>query len=224
MEIEPTSSTKPVATDPAASNGASDSTASGTGSTLDAAKQQTREVLDQAKEQAGEVVEQTKQKAGQLADQTRSRIRTQLETQKEKATGGLGVVAQALHQTGQHLQGQSEAAAVGDYADAIAEQVERLSGYLRQRSMDDLVSDVQDLARRQTALFLGGAFVLGLLTARFLKSSQRGGGETGGETRALVPVDSGSMSLAAPITPPPHTAHNYVPGGVAGTGNPPQER
>ena len=33
--------------------------------------------------------------------------------------------------------------------------------------------DLENLARRQPALMLGGALVLGLIGARFLKSSQR---------------------------------------------------
>jgi hypothetical protein len=34
-----------------------------------------------------------------------------------------------------------------------------------------MVRNVEDFARRQPALFIGGAFMLGLLGARFLKSS-----------------------------------------------------
>lgn len=36
----------------------------------------------------------------------------------------------------------------------------------------ELAADVEGFTRRQPALFMGGAFVLGLTTARFLKSSR----------------------------------------------------
>ena len=43
-------------------------------------------------------------------------------------------------------------------------------GYLRGKDFDRMVDDLEGFARRQPALFLGGAFMLGLLAARFLKS------------------------------------------------------
>ena len=38
--------------------------------------------------------------------------------------------------------------------------------------VDELVGDVQRLARRQPAVFVGSAFAVGLISARFLKSSR----------------------------------------------------
>jgi hypothetical protein len=90
--------------------------------------------------------------------------------QKDRAAEGLGSVAQALRQTGQQLQGQNQEAFTS-YIDRAASQVDRFSTYLQQKDMGQLVYDVERFARRQPALFLGGAFVLGLLGARFLKSS-----------------------------------------------------
>jgi hypothetical protein len=45
------------------------------------------------------------------------------------------------------------------------------SDQLRQKDVRELMSDVERFAQRQPTLFLGGAFALGLLGARFLKSS-----------------------------------------------------
>jgi hypothetical protein len=50
-------------------------------------------------------------------------------------------------------------------------QVDRGAAYLRGKDLDDVVTDVERLARRQPAVFVGGAFMLGLLASRFLKSS-----------------------------------------------------
>ena len=55
--------------------------------------------------------------------------------------------------------------------DRAADQLDRFSTRLRERNVSELLHDAQQLARRQPALFIGGAFVLGLLGARFLKSS-----------------------------------------------------
>jgi hypothetical protein len=64
---------------------------------------------------------------------------------------------------------------VGEYAGSVAEQVERFSGYLRDQSIDQILGEVAEFARRRPALFMGGAFTLGLLAARFLKSTSANG-------------------------------------------------
>jgi hypothetical protein len=51
--------------------------------------------------------------------------------------------------------------------------VDRFSSYLRDHDLGDVRSDVENLARRQPAVAIGAALVLGMLGARFLKSSQR---------------------------------------------------
>jgi hypothetical protein len=56
-------------------------------------------------------------------------------------------------------------------ADRLAETTERLATNLEGKDLDQIVDEVEQFARRQTALFLGGAFALGLVAARFLKSS-----------------------------------------------------
>ncbi|MBV9950087.1 MAG: hypothetical protein JOZ69_24820, partial [Myxococcales bacterium] len=57
------------------------------------------------------------------------------------------------------------------YVSRAAEGVERASAYLRERQLRDVMRDVEGYARREPALFFGGAFALGLLASRFLKSS-----------------------------------------------------
>jgi hypothetical protein len=57
--------------------------------------------------------------------------------------------------------------------DRAAGGVSEISSYLRDRNVDDMLADAEDFARRQPELFLGGAFALGMLAARFFKSSSR---------------------------------------------------
>jgi hypothetical protein len=52
-----------------------------------------------------------------------------------------------------------------------ADQMRHFSDQLRQKDVRELLSDVERFAQRQPTVFLGGAFALGLLGARFLKSS-----------------------------------------------------
>jgi hypothetical protein len=121
---------------------------------------------------AQDVVEQTQQKAGEVVDQAKQQATSQLSSQKDRAVDSLGTVADALRQTGNHLR-QNDQQGIAQYADKAAERVEQFSGQLRGKDVQEIVRDVERYARQQPALFLGGAFVLGLLGARFLKSTAR---------------------------------------------------
>lgn len=131
-------------------------------------------------EQTPGVVQQTQQMAGRVADQARDQVKSQLTNQKERATGGLEGVAEALRETGEHLRGRDQAA-VSQYAEKAAELVEGVSGYLREKNIDQLLGEVERFARRQAALFVGGAFALGFLASRFMKSSSTNGHTTMGD-------------------------------------------
>jgi len=119
---------------------------------------------------AQDVVEQTQQKAGEVIDQAKQQATSQLSSQKDRAADSLGTVADALRQTGKHLH-ENDQHGLEHYANKAAERVEQVSGQLREKDVQEIVRDVERYARRQPALFLGGAFVLGLLGARFLKST-----------------------------------------------------
>jgi uncharacterized protein YjbJ (UPF0337 family) len=131
----------------------------------------TREVTGQVKETVGQVADQAQHAAGQVVDQARQQVSSRLAGQKERAAEGLTSVAHALRQTSQQLREQDQQAVTG-YIESAASQVERVSNYLKHNDLGGLIEDVEQFARRQPALFLGGTFVLGLLGARFLKSSR----------------------------------------------------
>lgn len=134
--------------------------------------QETPSLTDRAEELAGQARQTASQVTSQVSDQAQQTAQTQLASRKEQATSGLDSVANVLQQVGQQLR-QNDQQQIGHYADLAAGQVSRASGYLRQRNFNQLVEDAQDFARQQPEIFLGGAFVLGLLGARFLKSSGR---------------------------------------------------
>jgi hypothetical protein len=129
------------------------------------------DAVQQAKDKAGEVVDQAQQKTGEVVDQAKQQAASQLSVQKDRAAEGLGSVADALRQTSQQLQQQQAAGPIGDYAARAADQIDRFSTYLQHRDVNQIVGEVERFARREPVLFLGGAFALGALAARFLKSS-----------------------------------------------------
>jgi len=105
-----------------------------------------------------------------IIDQVRERAAAQLSSQKDRATDSLGSVAQAVRQTTGQLRTDKHDTIAG-YIDQAADQIDRWSQRLREKDVNDIMRDVQQLARRQPAVFIGSAFALGLVGARFLKSS-----------------------------------------------------
>jgi hypothetical protein len=114
-----------------------------------------------------------------IMDKVRQGATTQLGTQKDKATDGMGTVAEAVRQTSQQLRSQQHDT-IANYIDQAAQQLEQFSTRLREKDVGELMRDAQQFARRRPAVFVTSAFALGLLGARFLKSSRDGEYENNG--------------------------------------------
>ena len=120
-------------------------------------------------------METNDRKSGGVAERVREHAAAQLATQKDRATEGLGVVAQVVRQTTEHLRSQQQETAVR-YVEQAADQIERFSQRLKDKDVAELLSDAQQLARRKPILFVGGAFAERRATARM--TCWRGRGRT----------------------------------------------
>lgn len=108
----------------------------------------------------------------QVVSTVRERATAQLDAQKGRATEGLDAIAHAVRHTTQQLRDEQQGT-LADYIEKVADQLERVSGGIRDKNVNELMRDAQQLARRQPAVFIGASFAAGLLLARFLKSSRR---------------------------------------------------
>jgi hypothetical protein len=122
------------------------------------------------KAEVGKVVEDAKGQFSHLVESAKDQAAGAAEEQKEAARGQLSTVAGALREVAHKLE-QDDASAVGAYASGAADQVDRVARYLKGKDLATLTRETETFARRHPELFLGGAFVAGLLAARFLKSS-----------------------------------------------------
>lgn len=124
-----------------------------------------KDVLSQAKESTGQVASQA---YGIAAKKATSAI----DEQKANLAQGLTSVADNIRQLGTNTTGKDNPIAdiAAKYSDSVAGQVEQIGRYLDGKDLRQMASDVEEFARRNPAVFLGGAFALGLLAARFLKS------------------------------------------------------
>ncbi|KAA0685860.1 hypothetical protein [Azospirillum brasilense] len=103
-------------------------------------------------------------------DAAQGRIRSLLEMQTGRAADQLGSVANALHKAAEQLNEENNGTAA-HYAGQAADRVERVADMLRNSTVDDMVGQVERFARRQPEVFVGAAFAVGFLFARFVKSS-----------------------------------------------------
>lgn len=125
-----------------------------------------------AREQIREVKDQVVGQAKSTLQQARDRASTSLGESKSQFADQFGTIAEALRRTTEHLRSEDQQRIAG-FTDTVARQVDRVADYLRNKDARAMRADLENLARRQPALVFGGALVLGLIGARFFKSSQR---------------------------------------------------
>jgi len=123
-----------------------------------------KDIYNQAKDSAGKAY-------GVVAEKATSKI----DEQKTNLAQGIASVADTIRGLGDNLGGTEQPNGIADaaakYSGTIADKVEQFSGYLEDRELREVMRDIEGFAHRQPLLFLGGAFALGVLAARFLKSS-----------------------------------------------------
>jgi hypothetical protein len=128
--------------------------------------------MGQAKEHLSEAVEQTRAAFGDAAETTKDTARGVAEQQKRAGADRIDTLASAVHGAAKEIEPEMPQAAgyIRDAADRLA----NMSSTLRERSLDDLVGQLGEFARRQPAMFFGGAVLAGVALSRFLKSSGEG--------------------------------------------------
>jgi hypothetical protein len=148
------------------------------------AREQIREVKDQVVGQAKNTLQQARDRAGSSLGDSTPTVADQCET-----------IAGAQRRTTEHLRAEDQQRIAG-LTESVARQVDQIANYLRNKDAPAMRTDLENLARRQPALMLGGALVLGLIGARFLKSSQRERRRmsSGREQRLDYPGGTGSFS------------------------------
>lgn len=149
----------------------------------------------------GPVLDHAKHAAEQLIGQTKEQLGNRLSAGKDVVTDRAHDVASAIREAGDKL-GDKESA-LPKYATQAADQVERLSRYVKSHNLGELVGDVETFARKEPVIFLGGAFAVGLVAARFIKSSAHHEAtekaQTGGPNKLMM----GRPTTTQPMAPRP---------------------
>jgi ElaB/YqjD/DUF883 family membrane-anchored ribosome-binding protein len=155
---------------------------------------------DQQQSATGQVKERVQDVAEQAKSQTREQLRTQIGQRSSQAGEQVSSAAEAMRKTSEHLRGEGKDP-VAKVLDGAAERSERLGSYLARADGDQLLRDVEDLARKQPWLFVGGSAVVGFLASRFMKASSSNryqGAVAGGYPQNQSQLSTGYVSPAAP--------------------------
>lgn len=97
------------------------------------------------------------------------RVTSRVDEQKNRAADGLGGIADVFRNASNELRNENET--IASYVDMASDQMRRFADQIRQKGVADMLDDVHAFARRRPALFIGGAFLVGIGIARFLKAS-----------------------------------------------------
>jgi hypothetical protein len=172
---------------------------------------------------ARDITSEVKHVASDVASDAKKAAESKLGAGKDFAAEHLGAVAYALRHTSQQL--RSEESGITEYVEKAASSVDSVSHYLQTRTLSQLIGDVEGYARREPAVFLGGAFFAGLLGGRFLKSATPSRpaprGAQAGPARPAQAEKNGSHPQLGQGSDPSKTA-SPRPAGVNGDRGPSQ--
>ncbi len=146
---------------------------------------------------ARQTADRVRQQARDAAQKAKTQAESMLGEQQQAAADQLEGVAMALRKTAEQLDSQDQGP-VARYAERAADSLDNLGGKLRDRDIDSLAAQVQDFARQQPGVFLGGAVAAGFLVARFMKSTARDESLSTGRGASFEPADSAIDPLSTP--------------------------
>lgn len=121
------------------------------------------------------VVQQVKSTASDAYESAAAKAKEKLEEQKSNLSSGLLNVAENVRKLGEGLTGSDATDGLSritaEYSNTAADKIQQAARYFESHDVNAMYRDVENFARRNPGIFIGGTFALGFLAARFLKSS-----------------------------------------------------
>jgi hypothetical protein len=164
-------------------------------STAAEAGAQASEAASRVRDEAAGVAADVKAEASGVAGAVQDRAAGLAEEQKRAGAEQAEGLARAVHRAADELQGSSPQLA--HYVREAADSTGQLAQALRNRSVGDLASGVEEFARRQPVAFFGATVLAGFALARFVKSSaDNARGTSGGERHSYGHAASGHRAAS----------------------------
>jgi len=139
---------------------------SGGGSATEQIGEKAQQLAGTAQEKAGELAGRAQEASGMAQD----RVRGELDRRSSDAGEQLLSVADVMRHTSGELRSRGNEPHA-KLAETAAERIDRLGGYLTNADADQMLEDIENLARRQPVLVAAGGLLVGFAAARFIKAS-----------------------------------------------------
>ncbi len=110
------------------------------------------------------MAQEAQARGGTLVEEVGNRAASAAQAQKEGLAGRLDDMAQAVHRSGEQLEGHQDW--IAGLVERGADELSTLANTLRTNDLRSLMSNLEDLARRQPALFVGASLAAGFALAR----------------------------------------------------------
>lgn len=191
----------------------------------DDALDESRELSERAKEKSHELRTNAEEKARELGSMARQKVEEAGQAAGRTVADGasragerLRSVAGALLAASDRLDEDGEGR-LAEYARETASQVDRMCGYLGERDAGRMVSDLEEKARANPGMFVGGTMASGFAVGRFLRASGR---RSRSRERAAATVPSRAEdTFVPPATPIPGAGGVPHEHGPVGSGSEP---
>jgi hypothetical protein len=138
------------------------------------AKGALRQTGERVKEKTRETTDELKQRARRKTDEVKADAEQKADRWTTSLGGRVERLGRALRAAGDTLEDEGEGRMSAMSASA-AEAVERMAGYLRDERPNEMLRDLEGMARRNTAVFVATTFAAGLLVGRFFRAGEPAG-------------------------------------------------
>lgn len=122
--------------------------------------------------QAKDVAQDAMARGSSLVGEVGNNLASTAEAQKASLADKLDDVAKAVHRSGEQLEGHQDW--VASLVERGADELSALAGTMRTNDLQALMGNIQDLARRQPAMFVGASLIAGFALARVGKIAVAG--------------------------------------------------
>ena len=150
--------------------------------------------------------DEIRSKAAEVAGKARHRVENQYNRRLEQAANEIHHLASALRGAADNLRKDGASSLSSSLLTRAAARLDTLGSSFTAKDLDGIIGDVERLARRNPAAFIGGAMLIGFVASRFLKSGHgHGRPDSAQRYEAAALPDFGATSPG-------------IAGGTAGTG------
>ena len=122
--------------------------------------------------------------AVEVMDKAKTAGREQLESGKQTTASQAEKIADVIDHASSQLK-ENNLQTLADYASELGTTIKNFSEGLHNRSVDDLLVDIREIARRNPTAFILGSVVIGIGISRFFKASAERRHETNLKDREI---------------------------------------